>query len=182
MSSNWYFWFPIYGLACGVNLLLIGFTSKGFSNQLALVVLWGGTALLVKVMVEDYVQGIAGLLSLDMHERVVREKLGSGLVIMSMLLHLKASHASEEAKKGEREVVSRLAESGSADGGGNRSGRRGMNRFSSWLLPLHVNQSSFTSSSYSKGGLRNRFGSHKIRSIVGGVFASGTIGVGRSSL
>lgn len=75
-------------------------------------ILCAGILLLVKVIVEGYVEGVAGLWSLNMRERIVREKLGSGLVVMSMLLHLKASHASKEAKKGRGEQAARSAESG----------------------------------------------------------------------
>ncbi|KAH7660746.1 Non-specific serine/threonine protein kinase protein [Dioscorea alata] len=52
------------------------------------------------------------------------------------------------------------------------------NSFSSWLLPLHVSQSSFLSSC-SKGSYRHRFGSHKSKSGYSSFFASGTLGVGR---
>ncbi|RRT78877.1 hypothetical protein BHE74_00020387 [Ensete ventricosum] len=77
-----------------------------------MLVLCAGILLLAKVIVEGYVKGVAGLWSLNMRERVVREKLGSGLVVVSMLLQLKASRASEEAKKGRGEEAARSAESG----------------------------------------------------------------------
>ena len=57
-----------------------------------------GVALFIKVVVEGYVYGAAGLLSLDMRERVVREKLGSGLVAFSMLLHLETSPSTSGKK------------------------------------------------------------------------------------
>lgn len=53
-----------------------------------------GTFLFLKVVIEDFVYGLAGFLSLDLSERVVREKTGSGLVVISMLLHLGASSGS----------------------------------------------------------------------------------------
>ncbi|CAD5173319.1 unnamed protein product [Musa acuminata subsp. malaccensis] len=108
---DWYFWFPLYAFAFGINLLHCGFTSNTLSRS-AMSILCAGILLLVKVIVEGYVEGVAGLWSLNMRERVVREKLGSGLVVMSMFLHLKASHASKEAKKGRGELAARSAESG----------------------------------------------------------------------
>lgn len=72
--------------------------------------LWGGVLLLVKVVAEDYADGVSGLLSLDMRERVVREKLGSGLVVLSMTLQLKIS--SDEGKVEERQSSARLGRSG----------------------------------------------------------------------
>lgn len=72
--------------------------------------LWSGVLLLAKVTVEDYVDGVSGLLSLDMRERVVREKLGSGLVVLSMTMQLKVS--SDEGKVDERQSSARLAQSG----------------------------------------------------------------------
>lgn len=50
-----------------------------------------GTILFLKVVIEDVVfhQGISGIWSFDMGERVVREKIGSGLVILSMSLLLR---------------------------------------------------------------------------------------------
>ncbi|KAJ8546103.1 hypothetical protein K7X08_018686 [Anisodus acutangulus] len=49
-----------------------------------------GTILFLKVVIEDvrFHQGISGIWSFDMRERVVREKIGSGLVILSMSLLL----------------------------------------------------------------------------------------------
>ncbi|KAJ8485820.1 hypothetical protein OPV22_018305 [Ensete ventricosum] len=110
-DPDWYFWFPLYAFAFGINLLHCGFTSNSLSRS-AMLVLCAGILLLAKVIVEGYVKGVAGLWSLNMRERVVREKLGSGLVVVSMLLQLKASRASEEAKKGRGEEAARSAESG----------------------------------------------------------------------
>ncbi|URD99671.1 hypothetical protein MUK42_27413 [Musa troglodytarum] len=109
-DPDWYFWFPLYAFAFGINLLHCGFTSNTLSRS-AVSVLCAGILLLAKVIVEGYVKGLAGLWSLNMRERVVREKLGSGLVVMSMLLHLKASHGLKEAKKGRGEQAARSAES-----------------------------------------------------------------------
>lgn len=50
-----------------------------------------GLFLFVKVVVEDVITEKVGVLSLDLTHRVVREKIGSGLVIASMVLQLQAS-------------------------------------------------------------------------------------------
>lgn len=60
-------------------------------RQIAKVTLWLGIFLFFKVVIEDFVSGTAGLWSLDLSERVVREKTGSGLVVSTMILHLEAS-------------------------------------------------------------------------------------------
>lgn len=49
-----------------------------------------GIFLFIKVVTEDIVNGIAGFRSLDLSERVVREKTGSGLVVMCSILQLEA--------------------------------------------------------------------------------------------
>ncbi|KAG6508563.1 hypothetical protein ZIOFF_033937 [Zingiber officinale] len=108
--SDWYLWLPFYASASFVDLLYVGFAASRRLRQAASLVLWGGVLLLVKVVVEDYVDGCSGLLSLDMRERVVREKLGSGLVVLSMSLQLKVS--SNEGEVEERQSSARLAQSG----------------------------------------------------------------------
>ncbi|KAK6798493.1 hypothetical protein RDI58_006196 [Solanum bulbocastanum] len=82
-DPDWYFWFPLYALACLVNMVN-GFTKIGKITLLM------GTILFLKVVIEDvwFHQGISGIWSFDMRERVVREKIGSGLVILSMSLLL----------------------------------------------------------------------------------------------
>lgn len=59
-------------------------------KQVAEAALWLGIFLFVKVTAES----ASGFLSLDLSERVIREKVGSGLVIISMLLQLAASKSS----------------------------------------------------------------------------------------
>lgn len=88
---DWYFWFPLYACACVVNLLNRAISPKGRIQLLAKGTLWLGIFLFIKVVVEDLLSGIAGFLSLDLTERVVREKIGSGLVITSVILHLIAT-------------------------------------------------------------------------------------------
>ncbi|KAK4367684.1 hypothetical protein RND71_011476 [Anisodus tanguticus] len=82
-DPDWYFWFPLYALACLVNMV------NGFI-KIAKIALRMGTILFLKVIIEDVIfhQGISGTWSFDMRERVVREKIGSGLVILSMSLLL----------------------------------------------------------------------------------------------
>ncbi|XP_042390702.1 uncharacterized protein LOC121981955 [Zingiber officinale] len=109
-DPDWYLWLPFYASASFVDLLYVGFAASRRLRQAASLVLWGGVLLLVKVVVEDYVDGCSGLLSLDMRERVVREKLGSGLVVLSMSLQLKVS--SNEGEVEERQSSARLAQSG----------------------------------------------------------------------
>ncbi|KAE7999859.1 hypothetical protein FH972_004248 [Carpinus fangiana] len=50
-----------------------------------------GIFLFIKVVIEDFVTGTAGFWSLDLSKRVVREKTGSGLVAISLILQLEAS-------------------------------------------------------------------------------------------
>ena len=45
---------------------------------------------------EDFVNEIAGFWSLNLSERVVREKIGSGLVVISLILQLEASLVPED--------------------------------------------------------------------------------------
>ncbi|KAM0949969.1 hypothetical protein DsansV1_C05g0058451 [Dioscorea sansibarensis] len=88
-DPDWYFWIPLYAIASIVNLLQRKF------NQVTRFVLWSGLLLFIRVMIEGHVYGLANLWSMDMRKRVVREKVGSGLVVASMTLHLKASQISK---------------------------------------------------------------------------------------
>ncbi|XP_008813259.2 uncharacterized protein LOC103723944 [Phoenix dactylifera] len=112
-DPDWYFWVPLYALASGVNLLQARSTAR-ILNRVALLDLRLGVVLLLKVVVEAHLYGLAGFWSLDMRERAVREKIGCGLVVISMFLHIKASRASKETRKGKKERAARFAESGMA--------------------------------------------------------------------
>ncbi|KAJ9177172.1 hypothetical protein P3X46_012413 [Hevea brasiliensis] len=90
-DPDWYFWFPLYACACVVNMLNWAISSKTFIRKIAEVTVWLGIFLFLKVVVEDFVSETAGFWSLDLSERVVREKTGSGLVIISFILQLQAS-------------------------------------------------------------------------------------------
>ena len=64
----------------------------------------------VKVVLEDLVYGIAGFWSLDLSERVVREKIGSILVVMSTILQMEASKVQNDpSKKRKKEFSSMVA-------------------------------------------------------------------------
>ncbi|KAL8546228.1 hypothetical protein ACS0TY_006078 [Phlomoides rotata] len=80
-DPDWYLWIPLYSTACVANLVN---GAKGMGK----FALWLGLLLFIKVAVEDLINGAAaaGFWSLDMRERVVREKFGSGLVVTSMFL------------------------------------------------------------------------------------------------
>ncbi|KAF9620210.1 hypothetical protein IFM89_010945 [Coptis chinensis] len=95
-DPDWYLWFPLYTTASLVNLLRNTSTSRTV-KQTAKLAFWLGTFLFLKVVIEDYVDELAGFGSLNLEERVVREKVGSGLVMISMLLHLEVSVVSEYA-------------------------------------------------------------------------------------
>lgn len=86
LVSDWYLWFPLYAMACLVNMVN-GVPKVTKTAKIALLM---GIILFLKVVIEDvrFHQGITGLWSFDMRERLVREKLGSGLVILSMSLQL----------------------------------------------------------------------------------------------
>ncbi|XP_052480501.1 uncharacterized protein LOC105787574 isoform X2 [Gossypium raimondii] len=73
----------MFGLSSSVQL-----NDPGYIKHVAQVALCLGVLLFIKVVVEGYVRKIAGLWSLDLAERVVREKTGSLLAIISMVLHL----------------------------------------------------------------------------------------------
>lgn len=73
-DPDWYFWIPLYMSACIVNLVKI----RSRIRALARFTFWLGVFLFLKVVMEDFLSGIAGFWSLDMRERVVREKFGTG--------------------------------------------------------------------------------------------------------
>ncbi|KAI5072170.1 hypothetical protein GOP47_0012276 [Adiantum capillus-veneris] len=84
---DWYWWLPFYASAS-----LISF-AHGFAHARyllwALLNMFFGLLLFIKVILEA--APIGAMLSLDMNERVVREKLGSFLVIAAMALQLQTN-------------------------------------------------------------------------------------------
>lgn len=99
IASDCYFWIPLYAAACVVNLVN-GVSKYKKIKRIARFAQWLGFFLLTKVIIEGFVQGIAGFWSLDMREKLVREKIGSAIVISSMFLQLQASSGSNNAKIG----------------------------------------------------------------------------------
>ncbi|KAK2657320.1 hypothetical protein Ddye_010372 [Dipteronia dyeriana] len=111
-DHDWYLWFPLYACACGVNLVNWKISSKNISGYAAKVALLLGISLFLKVVIEDFVRGIAGFCSLDLMERVVREKIGSGLVVISMILHMNASLVQRDPKQRKNKKLARLVDFG----------------------------------------------------------------------
>ncbi|OAY35377.1 uncharacterized protein LOC110627324 [Manihot esculenta] len=115
-DPDWYFWFPLYASSCVVNMLNWAISSN-FIRKIAEVTLWLGIFLFFKVVMEDFVNETAGFWSLDLSERVVREKTGSGLVIFSLILQLQALSKLENSKSGnqrKKKVFPRFVEYGMA--------------------------------------------------------------------
>ncbi|KAM6564519.1 hypothetical protein CsatB_024517 [Cannabis sativa] len=95
-DHDWYFWLPLYSGASIVNLVSWVISSKPI-NHLGEAVLCLGIFLFIKVVMEDIGDGISGFWSMDLSERVIREKIGSGLVVISMILQLIASSSSTQS-------------------------------------------------------------------------------------
>ncbi|XP_004509292.2 uncharacterized protein [Cicer arietinum] len=89
-DPDWYFWFPLYSCACLINLTNFIITTK-LNKSIERIVLWVGILLCSKVVVEDFLYEIAGFWSLDLSERVVREKIGSIFVVISIILQMEAA-------------------------------------------------------------------------------------------
>ncbi|KAL6521639.1 hypothetical protein OROGR_018208 [Orobanche gracilis] len=87
-DSDWYFWIPLYAIACLVNLVSWGENPTSRVRKMARFALCLGLFLFVKVVMEEGMMMMTGFWSSNMRERNVREKFGSGLVITSMLLLL----------------------------------------------------------------------------------------------
>ncbi|CAA7033172.1 unnamed protein product [Microthlaspi erraticum] len=99
-DPDWYFWFPLYTLAFAVNLINCKRTSHSRRiRQITKTALSLALFLLVKVVTEDVITEKVGVFSLDLTHRVVREKIGNGLVIASMILQLQASSSKSKQKK-----------------------------------------------------------------------------------
>ncbi|WCJ30971.1 hypothetical protein M5689_012491 [Euphorbia peplus] len=105
-DPDWYLWFPLYACACVVNLVNWAISSQTIIRQVAKITLLVGIFMFFKVVIEDFIGGIAGFWCLDLSERVVREKVGSGLVMFSMLLHLKAADLENSMKMKKTKLTS----------------------------------------------------------------------------
>ncbi|XWS29339.1 hypothetical protein CRYUN_Cryun24cG0020600 [Craigia yunnanensis] len=66
----------------------------------------------IKVVMEDFESKIAGFLSLDLTERVVREKTGSALVIISMILHFMTLSEPTDLEQRKKKKIGRVVEYG----------------------------------------------------------------------
>eukprot|EP01018_Ginkgo_biloba_P032034 Gb_30901 [translate_table: standard] len=93
-DPDWYFWLPLYSLASVVNMVNTVRINKT-NKHLVFIAFWGGLALFVKVVIEacfweTYTIEWKEFFCLDLKKTVVREKLGSGLAVISMWLHSKA--------------------------------------------------------------------------------------------
>ncbi|GAB2231656.1 hypothetical protein Drorol1_Dr00010667 [Drosera rotundifolia] len=99
-DPDWYFWLPLYSFASYVNLMSCWLlSSRRLTAKISVIAFLLGFFLFVKVVVEDHVNGIAGFCSVDTRERVVREKIGSGLVLVSMGLHLVESSIGKDNER-----------------------------------------------------------------------------------
>lgn len=82
------------------------------NRLIAKTALWIGILLYLKVVVEDFVYGIAGFWSLDLSKRVVREKIGSMLVVLSTFLQMEASKFQNDPQKNREKDVSSIVKHG----------------------------------------------------------------------
>ncbi|GLJ23014.1 hypothetical protein SUGI_0434290 [Cryptomeria japonica] len=107
-DPDWYFWLPLYSFASVVNMMSVIHLNRSSSyTHMVFIAFWLGLAMLVKVVIEECLFETKSttiewkeLLSLDMERRVVREKLGSGLVVVSMcFLHNNSQTGSSASRK-----------------------------------------------------------------------------------
>lgn len=78
-----------------MNLVKWGNPNSSRTSKLGKFGFWLGLFLFIKVCVEGLIDGASGFWRLDMRERVVRERFGSGLVASSMFLVLENSSSSK---------------------------------------------------------------------------------------
>ncbi|KAH9613752.1 hypothetical protein KSS87_017199, partial [Heliosperma pusillum] len=110
-DPDWYLWIPVYAGAAFVNLMnLIGSGSSKITTNIGTFILGAGECLLSKVILEHFTgESVSvGILSMNMRERVVREKFGSALVILCMILQVSAGteFQKDPAKKTKMDVAS----------------------------------------------------------------------------
>ncbi|KAL0430346.1 UNVERIFIED_CONTAM: hypothetical protein Sradi_0660600 [Sesamum radiatum] len=93
----WYFWIPLYVTASAVNLVNWEKPQDSRTRKTGRFAFWLGVLLFLKVSIQGLVHERDGFwsLDLDMRDRVVREKFGSGLVVISMFLYLDTSSNSD---------------------------------------------------------------------------------------
>ncbi|XP_031480822.1 uncharacterized protein LOC116250951 [Nymphaea colorata] len=111
-DPDWYLWFPLYAFAFGIHLLQ-SIRIFGRSKWVAGITFCMALFLFLKVVYEAYAYGGFGeVASLDMEKRVVREKLGSGLVLISMFFQYKASDVADSPVRVRREQIWKTIEYG----------------------------------------------------------------------
>ncbi|XP_057416490.1 uncharacterized protein LOC130711057 [Lotus japonicus] len=111
-DPDWYFWFPLYSCASLINITNCIMITTKLNRLIAKTALWIGILLYLKVVVEDFVYGIAGFWSLDLSKRVVREKIGSVLVVLSTFLQMEASKFQNDPQKNREKDVSSIVKHG----------------------------------------------------------------------
>lgn len=107
VGVDWYFWFSLYACACVVNMVnwVVSCRSRTQIRNIARMSLLLGIFLFIKVVIEDFVNVTAGFCSLDLSKRVVREKTGSGLVVISLILQLEASLVPQDPMRKRKEFA-----------------------------------------------------------------------------
>lgn len=113
--ADWYFWLPLYACGCVVNMVNWAICFRTTIRHIARLSLLLGIFLFTKVVTEDFVNGIAGFWSLDLSERVVRERTGSGLVVISLILQLEASSVPEDPLPRKKKEFPKFVEYGETD-------------------------------------------------------------------
>ncbi|KAL0461507.1 UNVERIFIED_CONTAM: hypothetical protein Slati_0038300 [Sesamum latifolium] len=94
-DPDWYLWIPLYVTASAVNLVNWEIPQDSRTRKTGRFGFWVGVLLFVKVSIQGFVDGREGFWWMDMRYRVVREKFGSGLVVISMFLYLDTSSNSD---------------------------------------------------------------------------------------
>ncbi|XP_041001532.1 transmembrane protein 220 [Juglans microcarpa x Juglans regia] len=114
-DPDWYFWFPLYACGCVINMVNWAIPLRTTTiRHIARLSLLLGIFLFIKVVTEDFVNGKAGFWSLDLSQRVVREKTGSGLVVISLILQLEASLVPEDHLPRKKKEFPKFVEYGMA--------------------------------------------------------------------
>ncbi|CAN6447980.1 unnamed protein product [Victoria cruziana] len=110
--SYWYLWFSLYAFAFAIHILQ-SIRIFGRSKWIAAINFCLALLLFLKVVYEAYASGgFNEVASLDMEKRVVREKLGAGLVLISMFFQYKASDIADSPVRMRREQIWKTVEYG----------------------------------------------------------------------
>ncbi|GMH25243.1 hypothetical protein Nepgr_027086 [Nepenthes gracilis] len=98
-DTDWYFWIPLYASASFVNLMSCWTDSSEMVKRIGHGALLLALFLFTKVVVDEDLNRRDAFWSVDLRERAVREKFGSGLVFVSMILQLTASSIHEDSTR-----------------------------------------------------------------------------------